>query len=158
MPTHPVALSEFGSGLPALLLANGALDDLLVLIVVGLELTRGVYLQVPIRSRARVAVGVVEPPRLADERAGRGEPDLPSYVERQLALQHEGALVLAGVGVRGDHLARREAHHDDREGAAEALRRHLVGYVQDGKVGTFSRADEDLLAGRHGMLPSFSDT
>src|SRR5215207_11183010 len=158
MPTHPVALSEFGSGLPALLLANGALDDLLVLIVVGLELTRGVYLQVPIRSRARGAEGVVDPPRLEDERAGRGEHDLPSYVEGQLPLQHEGALVLAGVGVRRDHLARRETHLDDRKGAAEALGRHLVGYVQDGEVGAFSRADEDLLVGRHGMLPSSSGT
>src|SRR5215218_5227550 len=158
MPTHPVALSEFGSGLPALLLANGALDDLLVLIVVGLELTRGVYLQVPIRSRARVAEGVVDPPRLEDERAGRGEHDLPSYVEGQLALQHEGALVLAGVGVRRDHLARRETHLDDGKGAAQALGRYLVGYVQDGEVGAFSRADEDLFVGRHGVLPSSSGT
>jgi hypothetical protein len=51
--------------------------------------------------RARVAEGVVDPPRLEDERAGRGEHDLPSHVEGQLALQHEVALVLAGVGVQG---------------------------------------------------------
>src|SRR5215218_4610364 len=157
MPSNPVALSEFGSGLCALLLVHLALDDPLVLVVVVLELTRGVYLQVPIGPRARVAEGVVDPPRLDDERAARGEHDLPSYIEGQLPLQHdEGALVLAGVGVRRDHLARREAHLYDREGAAEALCRHLVGYVQDGEVGAFSRADEDLLVGRYGVLPSSS--
>src|SRR5215213_540666 len=144
MPTHPVALSEFGSGLPALLLANGALDDLLVLIVVGLELTRGVYLQVPIRSRARVAEGVVDPPRLEDERAGRGEHDLPSYVEGQLALQHEGALVLAGVGVRRGHRAGREARLDDREGAGEAGGRRGGGCVRGGEVGTWGGGGEGL--------------
>src|SRR5215207_5226118 len=158
MPSHPVALSEFGSGPSPLVLAHRAHDDPLVLVVVVLELARGMYLQVPIRLRARVAEGVVDPPRLEDERAGRGDHDFPSYVECQLALQHEGALVLAGVGVRRDHLARREAHLDDRERAAEALRRHLVGYVQNGEVGTFSRTDEDLLVlfGRHGVLPSTS--
>jgi hypothetical protein len=62
------------------------------------------------------------------------------------------------VGVRRDHFARREAYFDDRKRAAEALGRHLVGYVQDGEVGAFSRADEDLLVGRHGMLPSSSGT
>src|SRR5215208_7761564 len=100
MPDDSVALSEFGSGLCALLLVHLALDDPLVLVVVVLELTGGMYLQVPIRLRARVAEGVVDPPRLEDERAGRGDHDLASYVEGQLALQHEGALVLAGVGVR----------------------------------------------------------
>src|SRR5215204_7245351 len=158
MPDDPVALSELGTSLPSLLLAHLALDDPLVLVVVVLELAGGVYLQVPIGLCARVAEGVVDPPGLEDERAGLGEDDLPSYVEGQLALQHEGALILAGVGVRRDHLAWREAHLDDREGAAEALRRHLVGYVQDGKVDAFSRADEDLLVGRYGVLPSSSGT
>jgi hypothetical protein len=41
MPDNPVALSEFGLGLPALLLAHRALDDLLILVVVVLELTPG---------------------------------------------------------------------------------------------------------------------
>jgi hypothetical protein len=49
MPHNPVALSEFGPGPCALLLAHLALDDLLVLVVVVFELTGGVYLQVPIR-------------------------------------------------------------------------------------------------------------
>src|SRR5215216_1782743 len=144
MPDDPVALSELGTSLPSLLLAHLALDDPLVLVVVVLELTGGVYLQMPVVPHARVAEGVVDTPRLEDERAGRGEHNLPSDVEGQLALEHEGALVLAGVGVRGDHLARREAHLDDRKGATEALRRDLVGYVQDGQVGAFSWADEDL--------------
>src|SRR5215204_7433712 len=147
MPDDAVALSELGTSLPSLLL-----------LVVVLELTGGVYLQVPIGLCARVAEGVVDPPRLENERAGRGEHDLPSYVKGKLALQHEGALVLAGVGVRRDHPARRETHLGDRKGAAEALGRHLVGYVQDGEVGAFSRADKDLLVGRHGMLPSSSGT
>ena len=158
MSENPVALSEFGSGLPAFLLVHLALDDPLVLVVVALELTGGVYLQVPVWLCARVAEGVVDPLGLEDERAGWGEEDLASYVEGQLAFQHEGSLVLVGVGVRRDHLARSEAHLDDREGAAEALCRDLVGDVQDGEVGAFSRADEDLLVGRHGVLPSSSDT
>src|SRR5215208_2502728 len=108
--------------------------------------------------RAHVAEGVVDPSGLYDERADRGYHDLASYVEGQLALQHEGALVLAGVGVRRDHLARRETHLDDGKGAAQALGRYLVGYVQDGEVGAFSQADEDLLVGRHGVLPSSSGT
>src|SRR5829696_10328947 len=139
MPDDPVALSELGTSLPSLLLAHRALDEPLVLLVVVLELTGGVYLQVPIGLCARVAEGVVDPPRLEDERAGLGEDDLPSYVEGKLALQHEGALVLAGVGVRRDHLARREAHLYDGKGAAQALSRNLVGYVQDGQVGAFLR-------------------
>ena len=62
MPDDPVALSEFGSGLCALLLAHLALDDPLVLVVVALELTGGVYLQVPVGLCARVAEGVVDTP------------------------------------------------------------------------------------------------
>src|SRR5215207_4841612 len=108
MPSHPVALPEFGAGLCALLLAHRALDDPLVLVVVVLELTRGVYLQVPIGPRARVAEGMVDTSRLDDERAGRGDHDLASDVEGQLALQNEVALVLAGVGVWRDHGAWRE--------------------------------------------------
>src|SRR5215208_4321204 len=158
MPDDSVALSEFGSGLCALLLVHLALDDPLVLVVVVLELAGGVYLQVPIGLCARVAEGVVDTSRLEDKRAGGGEEDLASYVEGQLPLQHEGALVLAGVGVRRDHLARRETHLDDRKGAAEALYRYLVGYVQDPQVGAFSRTDKDLLVGRHGVLPSSSGT
>jgi hypothetical protein len=33
-----------------------------------------------------------------------------------------------------------------------------VGDVQDGEVGAVSRADEDLLVGRHGVKPSSSGT
>src|SRR5215218_10858677 len=154
MPDDPVALSELGTGLCALLLAHRALYYPLILVVVVLELAGGMYLQVSIRHRARVAEGVVDTSGLYDERASRGEDDLPSDIERQLTLKHEGALVLAGVGVRRDHLARREAHLDDRKGAAEALCRHLVGYVQDGEVSAFCRADKDLVVGRHGVLPS----
>jgi hypothetical protein len=47
--------------------------------------------------------------------------------------------------VRRDHLAWRENPLDDRERAAEVLRRHLVGYVQGGKVGAFIWTNEDLL-------------
>jgi len=78
--------------------------------------------------------------------AYRGDHDLTADVERQLALQHNGALVLAGVGVRRDHLARRDACFDDRKRVADAIRHHhLVGYVQDGKVGDCIRSDKDLL-------------
>src|SRR5215212_8538177 len=156
MPSHPVALSEFGSSLSPLVLAHRALDDPLILVVVALELARGMYFQVPIRLCACVAEGVVDPPRLEDERAGRGDHDLAADVEGQLALQHEGALVLSRVGVRRDHRARREAYLDDRKGAAEALRCHLVGYVQDGEVGTFSWTDEDFVVlCRHKALAPF---
>src|SRR5215212_2870526 len=156
MPSHPVALSEFGSSLSPLVLAHRALDDPLILVVVALELARGMYFQVPIRLCACVAEGVVDPPRLEDERAGRGDHDLAADVERQLALQHEGALVLSRVGVRRDHRARWEAYLDDRKGAAEVLRCHLVGYVQDGEVGTFSWTDEDFLVlCRHKALAPF---
>src|SRR5215211_2245069 len=159
MPSHPVALSEFDTSLPALLLAHLALDDLLVLVVVVLELSRGMYLQVSIGPCTRVAEGVVDTSWLEDERASRGEHDLPSDIEGQLALQDEVALVLAGVGVRRDHLARREACLDDRKRAAEILRCHFVGYVQDGEVDTFIRADEVLLlVGCHGGLPFTSGT
>jgi hypothetical protein len=33
-----------------------------------------------------------------------------------------------------------------------------VGDVQDGEVGAFLRADEDLLVGRHGVIPSSTGT
>ena len=95
-----------------------------------------------------------------NERAGRGEHDLPSHVEGQLALQYKVALVLAGVGVRRDHLAWREACLGDCKRAAEILRYHLVGYVQEGEVETFVRTDEVflLLVGSYGALPSSSGT
>src|SRR5215218_10061741 len=151
MPDDPVALSKLGTGLPALLLAHRALSYPLILVVVVLELTRGVYLQVPIGPRARVAEGVVDTSGLEDERAGRGDHDLASYVEGQLALQNEVALVLAGVGVWRDHGPWREACLGDRKRAAEILRCHFVGYVQDGEVDTIIRADEVLLlVGCHG--------
>src|SRR5687767_1466094 len=102
-------------------------------------------LQNPGSLCARVAEGMVNPSWLDNERAGWGDYDLAADVERQLALQHEGALVLAGVGVRRDHVAGRDARLDDRKRAAEALRRHLVCYVQNGKVGAFIRIDQDLL-------------
>src|SRR3712207_1464976 len=104
---------------------------------------------------ACVAEGVVDPSWLQDERPDRSDHDLAADVKRQLALQHEVALVLTDVGARRDHLARREACLDARKRAAEALRRHLVGYIQDGKVVTFTRTDEELavLFACHGMLP-----
>jgi hypothetical protein len=115
MPSHPIALSEFDTSLSPLVLAHRALDDLLILVVVVLELTRSMYLQVPIGPCARVAEGVVDPSGLHDQRAGRSDHDLPSDVERQLALQYEVALILAGVGVRRDHLARRHLRQGERE-------------------------------------------
>ena len=48
MPTNPAALSEFDTGLSPLILAHHSLDDPLILVVVVLELTRGMYFQVPI--------------------------------------------------------------------------------------------------------------
>jgi hypothetical protein len=48
VPAHSVALSELGSSLSPLVLTHRALDDLLVLVVIVLELTGGVYFQVPI--------------------------------------------------------------------------------------------------------------
>src|SRR3712207_258245 len=107
--------------------------------------------------RARVAEGVVDPPRLEDERTGRGKHQLAADVERQLALQDEGALVLAGVGVGRDHVAGAYAPLDARERAAEVLRRHLMGYAQDGQEGTLVRTDEDLplVLLRCHRLPSF---
>src|SRR5215216_2140995 len=160
MPSHPVALSEFDTCLPQLLLAHLALDDLLVLVVVVLALSRGMYFQVSIGPCTRVAESVVNTSWLENERAGRGEHDLPSHVEGQLALQYEVALVLAGVAVRRDHLAWREACLGDRKRAAEILRYHFVGYVQEGEVETFVRTDEVflLLVGSHGALPSSSGT
>src|SRR5215203_1283753 len=99
-------------------------------------------LQEPSDLRSRVAEGVVDPSGLYDERADRCHDDMAAYVEGQFALQHEVALVLAGVGVRGDHLARRKARLDAREGAAEALVGHLVGYAQGGEVGALVRTDQ----------------
>src|SRR5215210_3347055 len=83
MPSNPIALSKFDTSRSPLFLANGALDDLLIFVVVVLELTRGMYFQVPIWHRARVAEGVVDPSRLEDERAGRGDHDLAANVEHR---------------------------------------------------------------------------
>ena len=75
---------------------------------------------------------MVDAPRLDDERANRSDHDPAAYVEGQLALQNEVALVLSGVGVRGDHLARRKTRLDAREDAVESFGRDLVGYTQGG--------------------------
>src|SRR5215218_1486104 len=130
--------------------------DLLVLIKEGLEPARRENLHNPEALGARVAQGVGHPPRLVHVGAYRGDHDLAADVARQLALQHHVALVLAGVGVRGYHLAGRKAPLEDRKSAAGALCRDLVYYVQDGKVGAFPRTDEDLFAPsrRHVALPS----
>jgi hypothetical protein len=47
VPAHPVALAEFGSGLQSLVLIHRALDDLLILVVVVLELTGRMNLKEP---------------------------------------------------------------------------------------------------------------
>src|SRR5918998_3068165 len=160
MPGHPIALTEFGSGLRPLVIVHLALDDPLILVVVVLELAWRMKLQHAGNLRARVAEGVVNPSWLEYERASPGGDDLTADVEGQLALQHEGALIFTGVGVRGDHVAGRDARLDARKRAAKALRRHLVGYAQDGKVGAFIRTDQDLpvLVRRHGIHPSISPT
>src|SRR5215217_6618411 len=124
--------------------------DLLVLIEEGLEPARRENLHNPDGLSARVAQGMGHPPRLEHVGAYRRDHDLAADVARQLALQHRVALVLAGVGVRGYHLAGRKAPLEDRKSAAGALRRDLVYYVQDGKVGAFIRTDEDFLM----LLPS----
>src|SRR5829696_9545957 len=129
---------------------------LLVLVEEGLEPARRENLHNPHALGARIAQGVGHPPRLEHIGASRGDHDLAADVARQLALQHHVALVLAGVGVRGYHLAGRKAPLEDGKSAAGALRRDLVYYVQDGKVSAFLRTDEDLLVllRCHGMLPS----
>jgi hypothetical protein len=141
MPGHPIALAEFGSGPYPLVIVHRTLDDLLILVVVVLELTWRMKLQHAGNLCACVAEGVVNPSWLEDERASLGDDDLATDVKGQLTLQHEGALVLAGVGVWRDHVAGRNARLDTRKRAAKALRRHLVGYAQDGKVGAFIRTD-----------------
>ena len=81
---------------------------------------------------------MVDAPGLYDERADRSDHDPAAYVEGQLALQNEVALVLSGVGVRVDHLARRKTRLYAGEGAAESFGRHLVGYAQGGEVGALA--------------------
>src|SRR5215204_4850006 len=160
MPDKPVALADFCSGSPMLVLTHLSRRklrrDLLVLIKEGLEPARRKNLHNPDGLSARVAQGVGHSPRLEHVGAHRGDHDLAADVARQLALQHHVALVLAGVGVRGYHLAVRKTPLEDRKSAAGALRRDLVYYVQDGKVSAFLRTDEDLLVLMrcHGMLPS----
>jgi hypothetical protein len=58
-----------------------------------------------------------------------------AYVEGRFALQHEVALVFAGVGLRGDHIPGREARLYAREDAVESFGRELVGYAQGEEVG-----------------------
>jgi len=160
MPDKPVALADFCSGPPMLVLTYLSRcefrRDLLVLIEEGLEPARRENLHNPDGLSVRVAQGMGHPPRLEHVGAYRRDHDLAADVARQLALQHHVALVLAGVGVRGYHLAGRKAPLEDRKSAAGALRRDLVYYVQDGKVSAMIRTDEDLLMllRCHGMLPS----
>ena len=160
MPDKPVALTDFGSGPPMLVLTylsrRELRRDLLVLIEEGLEPARRENLHNPDGLSARVAQGMGHLPRLEHVGAYRRDYDLAADVARQLALQHHVALVLAGVGVGGYHLAGRKALLEDRKSAAGALRRDLVYYVQDGKVSALIRTDEDLLVllRCHGMLPS----
>src|SRR5215203_1037501 len=160
MPDKPVALADFGSGSPMLVLTHLSRRklrrDLLVLIEEGLEPARRENLHNPEALGARVAQGVGHPPRLVHVGAYRRDHDLAADVARQLALQHHVALVLAGVGVRGYHLAGRKAPLEDRKSAAGALRRDLVYYVQDGKAGTVTWTEENLFAPfrRHVALPS----
>src|SRR5215213_9912940 len=143
MPDKPVALADFCSGPSVLVLTNLSRRklrrDLLVL-------ARRENLHNPHVLGARVAQGVGHPPRLEHIGAHRGDHDLAADVARQLALQHQVALVLAGVGVGGYHLAGRKAPLEDRKRAAGALRRDLMYYVQDGKVGTFTWTEENLFA------------
>src|SRR5215210_2896142 len=113
--------------------------DLLVLVEVALEPARREALHDPDGLGARVAQSVGHPPWLEDGGAGRGDHDLAADVARQLALEHEVALVLAGV--RGYHHPRGETPLLDRERTAGVLRPDLVDYVQDGEVGALVRAD-----------------
>src|ERR687890_324260 len=160
MPDKPIVLADFCSGPPMLVLTYLSRckfrRDLLVLIEEGLEPARRENLHNPDGLSARVAQGMGHPPRLEHVGAYRRDHDLAADVARQLALQHHVALVLAGVGVRGYHLAGRKTPLEDRKSATRALRRDLVYYVQDGKVGSFLWTDEDLLVllRCHGMLPS----
>src|SRR5215218_10122319 len=160
MPDKPVALTDFGSGPPMLVLTylsrRELRRDLLVLIEEGLEPGRRENLHNPDGLSARVAQGMGHPPRLEHVGAYWGDHELAADVARQLALQHHVALVLAGVGVRGYHLAGRKAPLADRKSAAGALRRDRMYYVQDGKAGTVTWTEENLFAPfrRHVALPS----
>src|SRR5215217_5329139 len=119
--------------------------DLLVLVEVGLEATRCEDLHHPNGLGTRVTQGVGEAPGLEDVGARWRDYDLASHVARQLAAQHEVALVLVGVGVGGDHHAWGEAPLLYRERTTRVLGGDLVDYVQDGKVGARARGSEDLL-------------
>jgi hypothetical protein len=57
---------------------------------------------------ARVVEGVGYSPRFDDVGAFLGENDLAVHLALHLAFHYVGALVLTGVGVRRDHLTRRE--------------------------------------------------
>src|SRR5215218_6812405 len=112
MPDKPVALTDFGSGPPMLVLTylsrRKLRRDLLVLVKEALKPTRRENLHNPDGLSARIAQGVGHPPRLEHVGAPRGHHDLAADVARQLALQHHVALVLAGVGVRGVSSGREE--------------------------------------------------
>src|SRR5918998_5217007 len=75
----------------------------------------------------------------------RGDQDLAAHVARELALQHEGALVLAGGGVWRYQAAGMESPLLDRERTAGELRRYLVDHVQGGKRHAFVRIDGNLV-------------
>src|SRR5215208_997695 len=159
MEVHPVALAEFGSSTPVLLLIDlprGELRrNLLILVVPTLEAPWCMHLDDPDGLGARIAQGVVDASGLDHVGADRGDHDLPAHIARQLALQYVAALMLPAVGVRRYHHAGRKPPLHDGSRTAEALRWNLVSYVQDRKMGALVRTDEDLLVifPRHGILP-----
>src|SRR5215203_6116333 len=110
MPDKPVALADFGSGPPMLVLTylsrRKLRRDLLVLVKEGLEPTRRENFHNPHALGDRVAQGVGHPPRLEHVGADRGDHDLAADVARQLSLQHHVTLVLPAVGMRRYHHAR----------------------------------------------------
>src|SRR3712207_3249681 len=151
------AETTFGSGLPMCLfvyLPRGELrGDLLVRVVEALEPSWRMNIHDPHALGARVAEGVGHPSWLDHVRTSGCDAYLAAHVARQLPLQHERALVLPAVGVRGYHHAGGKAPLDDRKPAAEALSLDLVDYVQGGKGGPFARTDEDpLVLLRHEVL------
>jgi hypothetical protein len=125
VPGNPVALAELGPGPHMLFLVHlprGELrGDLLVLLEIALEPARRQNLHNPDGLGARVAQNVGHIAWLEDIVAGLGNHYLAADVTRRFAFQHEVALVLAGVGMRGDHHTQRKAPLFDRERSAVIL-------------------------------------